>query len=1468
MRWGMRLVRKLLHVFLIVLMLLVGTAAAAVIVSQTAWFRNRVRVYVVSQASQYLNGDITIDRLSGNLFGGLTLEGFRVAENGQPVLSAQDIGLEYNAYQLLTSNLSINRLSVNKPVLYLHHTRNGWSAAGLIKKQSAEADRSGPLSPITIDDIGISDGSIIVADEIGTPGVTLPKQVDHIDAKATFEYAPVHYSIGLTHLSFRATEPDLALNALSGGIAIRDDTLFLNSLAIRTPETSLSISGAIQQYLSSPVVNLQVSSDKTTLRELAGVVPTLAGVDLQPAFELGLSGPFDQLGVTMNVRSTAGELTGTLLADLSAPHHAASGNVSVRHVNLAPLVNDPRQASDITANAAIDLRSESLSNLDSIAGTVKLDAPHIAASGYRADHVIATVTLAGRRVNLNARGSAYGATATASGRVDLPADQAPLLFDLRGQARHVNIQALPRSLQLPPARTDLTALAYHVIGKAVRSGNPKARSVGLTLDATLADSTVPGAQIASGSKVSVDTRGVDVGYSADASVRGLDLQRVGEAFRIPALADERYQSRIDGHLTITGHGTTLASMEATAAGTMTDASLKSGQLSQTAFDATLSGNTAHVKAVGQFTDVDPATFSGKARLQGMVGGHFDVDVEIQDVSLGVTVDNVSGTAQLTLDRSIVGGLAIDRGNLDADYRNQIAEIRKLELAGPDANLTAQGTVSLGDSGTSNVTFHADSPRLAEIGALFDVPLTGIGLTDGTITGNRSELQASGTVVGDGITYEDNGALTLKSTYTVKVPDLDFSRAAIDADSSATFAKVAGQEINELTAKTSYQERRLAFDGTAKQPNRSLDATGSLLLHPDHQEVHLEHLNLSTANQQWALPQGEQATVNYAHDGVSVDRLHLVSGDQEIVASGRYGLAGEALQVALNNVDLVHIDELLLRPSQFTGRLNATAKIEGTREAPRVSGQFKVENGGFRQYTYESLAGTVDYQTRGITIDARLQQTADQWITAKGYAPTALFTSPGKTDPDTPRGSHVEPTEAADRVDLMIDSSPLGLGIVEGFTNELTNVQGTLEAHVHITGAAEDPHPSGTVSVANGAVSVASTGVTYSHIAGQIDLEPDRVHVDQITLLDNHDSALSLTGDLAVHARDVGNFHLWITSEDFKVVDNALGNLRVQSALELVGELRAPEIRGDFGVSSGRLNLDEMLARIPSAYSTEPIAYVASNGPSADAAQPSIFDALRMNVRLTVPDDLIVNSTGLTMPGSAIDLGAINVTLGGDLTAQKDPSGQIRLTGSVNTVRGTYQFQGRRFEVLRDGGIHFDGLEEFDPRLDLRTHRLIQGVDARVNVRGTLKHPEIALSSTPPMEDADILALVVFNQPLNQLGTGQQMTLIQRASDLATGAVVTQLSQSLAKALNLETFQIDLAGDTGPALTIGQQIGPNLYVKLQQGVGDLSTTNLMIEYALTNWLRLQTNVQQGSSTQQSLFQRNQGTGADLIFLFTR
>src|SRR6185295_2746404 len=203
-------------------------------------------------------------------------------------------------------------------------------------------------------------------------------------------------------------------------------------------------------------------------------------------------------------------------------------------------------------------------------------------------------------------------------------------------------------------------------------------------------------------------------------------------------------------------------------------------------DASLARDTVHVKAAGSVAGFDPAVATGRKEMAGTVAGTLDLDATIAGVSSGVTADSVQADAKLALGPSTVGGLALTRANLDGSYHDSAGEIRTFELVGRDVNATASGTIALNETGQSNLKVHADSPRLEEIGKLFNLPVTGIGKVDATVTGNRRELQAAGTVTGNGVKYNDNGALTLSSDFTAKVPDLTVENAQVVARTHANF----------------------------------------------------------------------------------------------------------------------------------------------------------------------------------------------------------------------------------------------------------------------------------------------------------------------------------------------------------------------------------------------------------------------------------------------------------------------------------------------------------------------------------------------------------------------------------------------------------------------------------------------------------------------------------------------------------
>jgi translocation and assembly module TamB len=196
------------------------------------------------------------------------------------------------------------------------------------------------------------------------------------------------------------------------------------------------------------------------------------------------------------------------------------------------------------------------------------------------------------------------------------------------------------------------------------------------------------------------------------------------------------------------------------------------------------------------------------------------------------------------------------------------------------------------------------------------------------------------------------------------------------------------------------------------------------------------------------------------------------------------------------------------------------------------------------------------------------------------------------------------------------------------------------------------------------------------------------------------------------------------------------------------------------------------------------------------------------------------------------------------------------------VRGFYDFQGRRFEVMRDSQIRFQGLRPIDPALQVDAERIISGVTAIINIRGTARQPQVRLSSQPPLDEADVLSLIVFNQPINQLGEGERLNLAARAGGLAVGYLATPLANSIADALDLDIFEIRTTGDeTGVAL--GQQIGSRLFVSFRQEFGADDYRQLSLEYRLTDLLRLVSTVAQGNQRSHRT-QRIDRTGMDLIY----
>src|SRR5262249_27146728 len=154
----------------------------------------------------------------------------------------------------------------------------------------------------------------------------------------------------------------------------------------------------------------------------------------------------------------------------------------------------------------------------------------------------------------------------------------------------------------------------------------------------------------------------------------------------------------------------------------------------------------------------------------------------------------------------------------------------------------------------------------------------------------------------------------------------------------------------------------------------------------------------------------------------------------------------------------------------------------------------------------------------------------------------------------------------------------------------------------------------------------------------------------------------------------------------------------------------------------------------------------------------------------VSNSLRLTGTDLEVGSTPVGLGNVNLRVGGDLYLFKEAGGPLSVNGSLDSLSGTYTFQGRRFEVDQDSSIDFRG--DLNPDLYVMVTRLISGVQTRVTITGTLEQPELQLTSVPPLDPSDILSLIVFGTSSNQLSSAQQQDLLLRAGALAAGFAAT------------------------------------------------------------------------------------------------
>jgi hypothetical protein len=1418
-----------------------GVAALAAV--ETGWGKNEIRQLIVRQAGNYLTASLEIDRLSGSLFSGIELEGVRLSRDGRALIAIDRVALEYSLRELFDQGTSIRSLRVVRPRVSGGRQADGrWDLGALLNRDQTRPQGDRPRRPLRLRSIEVTDATIELRDPVAFGAAHVPARFASLAGRLSFDDDGFTRRVVFSELSWVGTKPDLTITGLTGSFETGREGVAFQALAVRTPRSAFTLDGRVARGDSPAVLNLQVHAEKFAFQEWSGILTGLKNIAIEAVFDARLTGPLANLAVDLNLQSNGGNVRGPFVLDTSVPGWHGKGTVDLQRLDLGRWLNRADRPSDISGRVGFDM---ALNLGHAPTGSYTFTGTHAGYFGYEGDDIRATGTIVSSEARISeGAATAYGASVKLESSTISFA--APYAFRFRGSVDGIDLRRLPRPVPVPHVESLLTFL-YDVTGQF---SSPFIRG-----RATFAPSEFLGATIEGGSTGTIDTSPPALRYSGEGDISDVDLHRFGEGLNVGWMQQERYAGTLSGHFLVNGTGTSSATMTIDGGGRLERGAFFGGRLSDAGVHVHIAGGSLEAGYDGRLDRVDPALALDDPRFAASLTGtgrasFFVRNLLTQSPSLG----DYSIDAAMTIERSTVRGVEIEAGEFSGALAGGTLSVAALNVSGPAVAGSGAGSIAFSDP--SQTTFNYDVTRasLPAFERILGRRIDGTIATKGVMRGLPGALRFTGEASAERLEAADIRAELSTASYDATVPDDDPARATVRVEGRVSSLEVSGQPLESVTGVAALESRRLGFD---LQVQRDLDlsgrAAGEVLIHQDARSLDVSALTLAIEDSAWRLTDTPvDPTVAWDEAGVAVGLMtfeHAADANQRVSVSGTWKADGTgALRASLSHVFLDTMTRE--QPPRYGGVVDAEAVLSGTRERPTVAATLAVTDGRVRQLSYQKLAGRVDYANDALSVDVRLDQAPGVWLTAAGTVPMSVFDA---TRPEQP-------------MDLAVSSSSIGLGLIEGLTDVVRDVTGTMGLDVSVIGTSRDPHFAGTVTVEDAAFVVASSGARYRNGRVALRLGSDRVTVEALHVEDSRGRPLEVRGSLGTHELRVGDLEIDATAKGFEVLRNEFGTVEIDAQLRLRGMAESPRVQGSLTVSSGELRVDEILDRVLfRPYSTE--AALPANVDVVAALNP--WARLGLNIELHVPGTLrMVGDEVQVRSGTPLGLGSFNLRAIGDLYLYKDPGDVMYLTGSLDSVSGTYAFQGRRFDIDPASSINFHG--DLDPEVYVTVERIISGVATRVAISGLLSEPELLLSSTPPLEPSDVLSLIVFGTSTNQLSTTQQGELAIRAGALAAGFLATPLIGALERTLGLDVLEIEAPTDSrsGPRVTIGDEIAPGLVARFSRQFGPDEYDEATLEYYLSQILRIRATFSDaGALNARAPFRRTERAGIDLILFFS-
>jgi hypothetical protein len=311
---------------------------------------------------------------------------------------------------------------------------------------------------------------------------------------------------------------------------------------------------------------------------------------------------------------------------------------------------------------------------------------------------------------------------------------------------------------------------------------------------------------------------------------------------------------------------------------------------------------------------------------------------------------------------------------------------------------------------------------------------------------------------------------------------------------------------------------------------------------------------------------------------------------------------------------------------------------------------------------------------------------------------------------------------------------ISLGVLAALRPEVEAASGVLDVRATARGTISAPEISGTGALHGASVTVRGHAEPVREILARLTASPAGLRlVEARGVLGG--GTLTASGEAALADGGLGAYRVTLNAR--RVAATPLDGLSTlwDADLELAG-------RAARGLLQGELRL------VRGIYTRE-LAPAAGGPRGSTAGPPSGGVALPLRITVKLDDNLVLRNR------------TASLRIGGILSVEGSTAAPAVL-GVLETREGRVTFRDRRFTILT-AIARFVDPRRVDPFLDATATARIREYDVTARVSGRIDRLDVRLSSTPPLPQEDLLALVAFGATRAELERSPAGVLAEEAA---------------------------------------------------------------------------------------------------------